>query len=104
MIRERIVARTTDATNITASRASTSAKERSVQVQISIGHPVYRKTLGYRCSACGTINFADAADRIYGFIDVVDQEAGHAIVDQLGHRSAVAGDHRRAAGERLHDR
>ena len=81
-----------------------SAKDRSVQVQISISHPIYCKTLGHRCSAYGAINFADTADRIYGFIDVVDQDASHAIVDQLGHRSAVAGDHRCAAGKRLHDR
>ena len=80
------------------------AKDRSVQVQISISHAVYRKALGHRCSACGAIDFADTADRIYGFIDAVDQEAGHAIVDQFGHRSAVAGDDRRAAGQRLHDR
>ena len=31
----------------------------------------------------------------------VDQEAGDAIVDQLGHRSTVAGDDRGAAGDRL---
>src|SRR5277367_5394978 len=77
-----------------------SAKEQSVQLQISIGHAVYRKTRGHRRPAGGAIDFTDTADRIHGFIDAVDQESGHAIVDQLGHRSAVGGDDRRAAGER----
>ena len=32
---------------------------------------------------------------------VVHDEAGHAVVDHLGHRAAVERDHRRAAGHRL---
>src|ERR1700704_5518876 len=86
------------------SQRRSSAKKRSVQVQISIGHAVYREALRHCRPAGGAIDFADTADRIHGSIDVVDQEAGHARVDQLGHRSAVGGDDRRAAGERLHDR
>jgi hypothetical protein len=34
----------------------------------------------------------------------VDQKAGHAIIDQLGHRSPVAGNDRRSAGQRFHHR
>src|SRR6266702_8436704 len=87
-----------------ASRRRFSAKKRSVEVQRPIGHAVYREALGHCCPAGGAIDFADTADRIHGCIDAVDQEAGHARVDQLGHRSAVGGDDRRAAGKRLHDR
>src|SRR4030088_867718 len=80
-----------------------SAKERSIQVQISISHAVYREARGSRRPAGGSIDFTDTINRIYGCIDSVDQEAGHTRVDQFGHGSAIEGDHRRAAGERLHD-
>src|SRR5229473_3210346 len=48
-----------------------SAKERSVQFQISIGHAIYREARGHRRSAGGAIDFADTANRIHGFIDAV---------------------------------
>ena len=47
------------------------------------------------------IDFVNPADRIHGCIDAIDQEAGHPRFDQLGHRSAIGRDDRRAAGERL---
>jgi len=89
---------------VLTSQSTSSAKKRSVQVQISIRHAVYREALGHCRPAGGAVDFADTADRIDGCIDTVDQEAGHARVDQLGHRSTVGGDDRRAAGERLHNR
>ena len=75
-----------------------------VQAQISIGHEIYREPCRYRRTARGAIDFADTIDRTYRRIEAVDQEAGYAILDQLGHRSAVAGNHWRSAGERFHHR
>jgi hypothetical protein len=54
-----------------------------------IGHAVYREARGR--PAWGAIDLADTADRFHGFY-AVDPEARHAMVDQLGHRSAVGGD------------
>ena len=81
-----------------------SAKERSVQVQISIGHAVYREALRNRRPAGDAIDLADTSDRGHGCIDAVDQETGHTGIDQVRHLSTVGRDDRRAAGERLHDR
>jgi hypothetical protein len=56
------------------SRRRSPAKKRSIQVQISIGHAVYREALRHCRPAGGAIDFADTADRIHGSIDVVDQK------------------------------
>ena len=50
----------------------TSGKERTVQVQISIGHAVYREARGHRRPAGGAIDFADVIDRIHSCINAVD--------------------------------
>ena len=58
-----------------------SAKERTIQVKISIGHAVHREARGHRRPAGYAIDFVDTPDCIHGFVDTVDQEAGHAMVD-----------------------
>ena len=57
-----------------------------------------------RLTAGGAIDLADAVDRRDGFVETVDEEAGDAVVDQFGHRSAAIGDDRRAAGHRFDHR
>src|SRR5438552_212474 len=47
---------------------------------------------------------AGAIDRRDRAGDVVDDEAGDALVDHLGHRPATAGDHRRPTGHRFDHR
>ena len=67
-------------------RDRSSTKEQSVQFQISIGHAVYREACGHRRAAGSAIDFTDAADRFHGFINAVNKEARHAMIDQLEHR------------------
>ena len=47
---------------------------------------------------------ADPADRLDRAVDVVDEEAGPARPDDLGHRPERVRDHRRPGGQRLDDR
>jgi hypothetical protein len=81
-----------------------SAQDRSIQVQILIGHAVYREASGHRCTASGAIDFADATYGSHRRIKAIDQKSGHTIIYQLAHRSPVAGNDRRSAGERFHYR
>jgi len=45
-----------------------------------------------------TINFLYTFHGAYGGIDVVHDESGHAVVDNLGHRAEPPRNHRRPAG------
>ena len=75
-----------------------------MQTQIPIRHPLHREARGDCGAAGGAVDLVDAGDRIDRRVEAVDQESGHAVDDQLAHRSAVAGDDRRAAGQHLHHR
>jgi hypothetical protein len=63
-----------------------------------------REASGYRCTASGAIDFADATYSSHRRIEAIDQKSGHAIIYQLAHRSPVAGNDWRSAGERFHYR
>ena len=50
-----------------------------------------------------SVEAARRSDRGHRRIDVVDQKAGHPVLDQLAHRASRIGDDRRATGHRLDD-
>ena len=81
-----------------------SAKDRSVQVQISIGHDIYSESCRYCSTARGAIDFADTIYRSHRRVETVDEKSGHAIIYQFGHRPPVAGDHWSSAGQCFDDR
>ena len=54
-----------------------SVKKQPVELQVSIGHTVYREACRYRRSAGSAIDFADTADCIHGLIQAVDLSLIH---------------------------
>jgi hypothetical protein len=63
---------------------------------------IYREARRYRGTASRAIDLVDASYRINRRVETVDQKASHAIIDQFGHRSPVAGNDWRSAGQRFH--
>ena len=53
--------------------------------------------------AAGAIDLTDPSDGFDGLVQGVDQEAGHPVLDEFGHRAPFEGDDRGAASHRLDD-
>src|SRR5207247_11253277 len=76
----------------TPPRSSPSAlrpgKHLLVGEQVVVDHPLRRKPALGRAPAGGAIESDRPADRLDGLLDVRDEESGHALVHDLGHRAA----------------
>ena len=74
------------------------------QLRVVRHHPRRREALLDVVPAVLPRQGADAADRLDRAVDVVDEEAGAAGADDLGHRPERERDHRGPGGQRLDDR
>src|SRR6202158_3977979 len=78
-------------------------KQRTVARHVAVGHLVLREAGLDGCAAAGAINLTDPSDGFDGLVQGVDQEAGHPVLDEFGHRAPFEGDDRGAASHRLDD-
>src|SRR5262249_33274874 len=73
----------------------------AVYVQIVASHAGHIEALLELAPALGAIDALDLLDRDYRVVYAFDDEASHAVGDDLRHASIVPRDHRRAAGKRF---
>ena len=74
-----------------------------VNLEVRIYHPVAAET-DHRLLADGTtVDRGGSAHGEYGLVNVIDQEAGASVVDQLRHRPSTGGHYRGPAGHGLDD-
>src|SRR6202521_773476 len=78
-------------------------KQRTVERHVAVGHSVHREAGLDGGSAAGAIDLTDPSDGFDGLVQGVDQEAGHPVLDEFGHRAPFEGDDRGAASHRLDD-
>src|SRR5579871_6039472 len=78
-------------------------KYASIQLQVVVYHPFCRKPALHVRTCSATIQFSYLVDRRHGAIEVTrwNQEAAHAVDDQLRHRTALESNDRRAGSHRL---
>src|SRR6266542_6854779 len=74
----------------------------AIDLEILLGHATRGEALLEAGAYAGTRQLRELVpDGVDGGGLAVDDQAGHAMLDDFGHRAAAEGDHRRAAGHRL---